>query len=86
MGQEFFSVGDPIFVTKYRTKMYRPIKSLNDALEHVQFNKDHGATAVKDYSNHNRQARQHLVEASKQLGINASESFFQSTNEFNPNC
>ena len=75
-GPRIFSVGDPIFVTKYRTKMYRPIKSLEDALEHVQFNKDHGATAVKDYSNHNRQARQHLVEASKQLGINVvSESF-----------
>ena len=75
-GPRIFSVGDPIFVTKYRTKMYRPIKSLSDALEHVQFNKDHGATAVKDYSNHNRIARQHLVEASRQLGVNIiSESF-----------
>jgi len=75
-GPRIFSVGDPIFVTKYRTKMYRPIKTLSDALEHVQFNKDHGATAVKDYSNHNRIARQHLVEASRQLGINiVSESF-----------
>ncbi len=66
-GPRIYSVGDPIFVTKYRTKMYRPITSLKDALEHVQFNKDHGATAVKDYSNHNRAARQHLVEASRQL-------------------
>ena len=75
-GPRIFSVGDPIFVTKYRTKMYRPIKTLSDALEHVQFNKDHGATAVKDYSNHNRIARQHLVEASRQLGVNVvSESF-----------
>mgnify|MGYP003313828720 FL=1 len=75
-GPRIYSVGDPIFVTKYRTKMYRPITSLKDALEHVQFNKDHGATAVKDYSNHNRAARQHLVEASRQLGINIiSESF-----------
>ena len=75
-GPRIYSVGDPIFVTKYRTKMYRPIKSLKDALEHVQFNKDHGATAVKDYSNHNRIERQHLVEASRQLGINIiSESF-----------
>ena len=75
-GPRIFSVGDPIFVTKYRTKMYRPIKTLSDALEHVQFNKDHGATAVKDYSNHNRIARQYLAEASRQLGINiVSESF-----------
>jgi hypothetical protein len=56
--------------------MHRPIKNLEDALEHVQFNKDHGAFAVKDYSNHTRSGRQHLVEASRQLGINIiSESF-----------
>ena len=56
--------------------MQRPIKSLEDAIEHVQFNKDHGARAVKDYSNHTRAARQHLVEACRQLGINViSESF-----------
>ncbi len=76
IGPRIYSVGDPIFVTKYRTKMHRPIESLEDALEHVQFNKDHGATAVKDYSNHTRGARQNLVEASRQLGINIiSESF-----------
>ncbi|MFL3050533.1 MAG: amidohydrolase family protein [Candidatus Neomarinimicrobiota bacterium] len=75
-GPRIYSVGDPIFVTKYRTKMHRPIKDLEDALEHVQFNKDHGAFAVKDYSNHTRSGRQHLVEASRQLGINIiSESF-----------
>ena len=76
IGPRIYSVGDPIFVTKYRTKMHRPIESLEDALEHVQFNKDHGATAVKDYSNHTRGARQNLAEASRQLGINIiSESF-----------
>ena len=76
VGPRIYSVGDPIFVTKYRTKMYRPIKSLEDALEHVKFNKDHGATAVKDYSNHTRAARQYLAEASRQLGINIiTESF-----------
>ena len=75
-GPRIYSVGDPIFVTKYRSKMHRPIESLEDALEHVQFNKDHGAAAVKDYSNHTRSARQHLAEASRQLGINIiSESF-----------
>ena len=75
-GPRIYSVGDPIFVTKYRSKMHREIKSMEDALEHVKFNKDHGATAVKDYSNHNRSARQYLVEASRQLGMNiVSESF-----------
>ena len=76
VGPRIYSVGDPMFVTKYRSKMHRPIKSLEDAIEHVQFNKDHGARAVKDYSNHTRAARQHLVEACRQLGINViSESF-----------
>ncbi len=75
-GPRIYSVGDPIFVTKYRTKMHRPIENLEEAMEHVQFNKDHGALAVKDYSNHTRAARQHLAEASRQLGINIiSESF-----------
>ncbi|NNE98325.1 MAG: amidohydrolase family protein [Pyrinomonadaceae bacterium] len=75
-GPRIYSVGDPMFVTKYRTKMHRTIDSLEDALEHVQFNKDHGATAVKDYSNHERSARQYLAEASRQLGVNlVTESF-----------
>ncbi len=75
-GPRIYSVGDPIFVTKYRSKMHRPIQSLEDALDHVQFNKDHGATAVKDYSNHTRAARQYLAEACRRLGMNlVSESF-----------
>ncbi|MCG8603876.1 amidohydrolase family protein, partial [bacterium] len=76
IGPRIYSVGDPIFVTKYRTKMHRSIRSAEDALEHVRFNKDHGAFAVKDYSNHTRAARQHLAAASRQLEINLiSESF-----------
>ena len=75
-GPRIYSVGDPMFVTKYRSKMHRTIDSLEDALEHVRFNKDHGATAVKDYSNHERSARQYLAEASRQLGVNlVTESF-----------
>lgn len=75
-GPRIYSVGDPIFVTKYRTKMHRSIYSLKDALEHAQFNKDHGATALKDYSNHERGARRFLAQASKQLKLNlVTESF-----------
>ena len=75
-GPRIFSVGDPMFVTKYRTKMHRTIDSMEDALEHVQFNKDHGATAVKDYSNHERSARRYLADASRKLGVNIiTESF-----------
>ena len=76
VGPRLFSVGDPIFVTKYRTKMHRPIASLADAEEHVRFNKEHGATSVKDYSNHTRAARQQLVAAARSNGVNiVSESF-----------
>ncbi|MCB0279486.1 MAG: amidohydrolase family protein, partial [Calditrichaeota bacterium] len=75
-GPRIYSVGDPMFVTKYRSKMHRQIDNLQDALEHVQFNKDHGAKAVKDYSNHERSARQFLAEACRQLGMNiVTESF-----------
>lgn len=75
-GPRIYSVGDPIFVTKYRSKMHRSIESEEDAIEQVTFNKDHGAFAVKDYSNHTRLARQQLAEACRKLGINlVTESF-----------
>jgi len=76
IGPRIYSVGDPIFVTKYRSKMHRSILDAEDAEEHVQFNKDHGAFAVKDYSNHTRSARKHLAAACRKFGINlVTESF-----------
>lgn len=75
-GPRLFSVGDPVFVTKYRTKMHRPIQSLDDALEIARFNQDHGATALKDYSNHTRKARQQLATAARMEKLNlVTESF-----------
>lgn len=75
-GPRIFSVGDPVFVTKYRTKMHRPIQSYEDALEVVGFNAAHGAKCVKDYSNHRRAARRQLAVACRELGINlVTESF-----------
>ncbi|MEQ8763748.1 MAG: amidohydrolase family protein [Planctomycetota bacterium] len=75
-GPRIFSVGDPIFVTKYRTKMHRPIQSYEDALEVVGFNASQGAQCVKDYSNHRRAARRQLALACRELGINiVTESF-----------
>ncbi len=76
IGPRIFSVGDPIFVTKYRTKMHRPILSLEDAREHALFNRDHGAVCLKDYSNHTRAARQQLAAACREAGLNlVTESF-----------
>ncbi len=75
-GPRIYSVGDPMFGTKYRSKMHRPMASAADALEQAQFNKDHGALALKDYSNHTRKGRQNLASASRQLGLNlVTESF-----------
>lgn len=75
-GPRLVSVGDPIFVTKYRTKMHRPIESYEDALEHARFNADHGAPCLKDYSNHRRAARQQLLAACRELDLNlVAESF-----------
>ena len=75
-GPRIFSVGDPIFVTKYRSKMHRSIESYEDALEHARFNADHGAPGLKDYSNHTRAARQQLAAACRETGLNlVTESF-----------
>ena len=70
MGPRLFSVGDPMFGTKYRTKRHRPNGSLDDMLEQARFNKAHGATALKDYSNHTRAARQQLAAACHAEGLN----------------
>ena len=75
-GPRIYSVGDPVFVTKYRLKMHRPIESKSDALEIARFNQEHGATALKDYSNHRRAARQQLAAAARDRGLNlVAESF-----------
>ncbi len=75
-GPRLFSVGDPVFVTKYRTKMHRPIESYEDALEVARFNADHGARCLKDYSNHRRSARQQLAAACRELELNlVTESY-----------
>lgn len=75
-GPRVFSSGDPVFVTRYRKKMYRPLDSYADALEVARFNADHGARCLKDYSNHRRAARQQLAAACRELGLNlVTESF-----------
>lgn len=75
-GPRILSVGDPIFVTTYRDRMYRPIRGLGDAMDHARYEQDHGAVVLKDYSNHRRAARQQLAAACRDLGLNVvSESF-----------
>ncbi len=70
-GARLLSVGNPIYGLRYyRPKLYRPILSLADAEEIVRFNKDHGATALKDYVQFGRAARQELYAAARKYGLN----------------
>ncbi len=70
-GARLLSTGNPIYgLREYRPKIFRPITSFNDALEIVRFNRDHGATALKDYVQFGRAARQQLYEAARSLGVN----------------
>ena len=70
-GSRLLSVVTPIFGFRgYRTGHYRPILSQTDADEVVGFNKAFGATALKDYLQFSRAARQQLYDAARRLGVN----------------
>ncbi|MGE0442109.1 MAG: amidohydrolase family protein [Gemmatimonadales bacterium] len=70
-GSRLLSVGPPIYgLRNYRPKLYRPIRSRAEADEVVRFNRDHGATALKDYVQFNRQARMDLYRSARELGLN----------------
>jgi dipeptidyl aminopeptidase/acylaminoacyl peptidase len=70
-GPRVYTVGPPIYgMIEFRPKLFRSITSFEDALEHAQYNKDHGATALKDYAIFTRASRHQLATASRQLGLN----------------
>ena len=55
--------------------MYRPFETLDEAREQLRWNRDHGATAVKDYANATRKRRHLVATAARELGLNViSES------------
>jgi hypothetical protein len=68
----FFTTGSVIFGSRRgaRLRMYRPIETLDDALEQLRWNKDHGAIAVKDYLQFTRKRRHLTATAARQLGLN----------------
>ncbi len=71
IGPRHFSTGPPIFgARRFRPRMYRSVKSLDDARDHARFNKDHGATALKDYVNFTRVRRHQITTAARELGLN----------------
>jgi WD40 repeat protein len=71
-GPRFFTTGSVIYGSRRggRLRMYRPIETLDDALEQLRWNKDHGAIAVKDYLQFTRKRRHLTATAARQLGLN----------------
>jgi len=77
VGPRFFTTGSVIYGQRRgaRLRMYRPMETLDDALEQLRWNKDHGATAVKDYAQEVRKRRHLTITAARILGLNViSES------------
>ncbi len=71
IGPRLFSVGSPMYgLRHFRPKLYRPVTSLSDAGEHVGYNQEHGATAIKDYVNFTRAVRHQIATAARELRIN----------------
>ncbi len=76
-GPRFYTTGSVIFGERHglRIRMFRPIETLDDALEQLRWNKDYGAIAVKDYVQLTRKRRQLTITAARRLGLNVvSES------------
>ena len=70
-GARLLSTGAPIYgLRAFRPKTYRPVLSYDDALDVARYNKDHGATALKDYVQFTRAARQQTLAAARSLGLN----------------
>jgi Tol biopolymer transport system component len=70
-GARLFSVGPPIYgLRTYRPRTFRPIQSQADADEVVSLNAAFGATALKDYVQFTRSARQRMYDAARRMGVN----------------
>jgi hypothetical protein len=70
-GPRLFTVASPVFGMRFfRPKLYRPIQSLADAREVVRFNKEMGATSLKDYAQFKRSERHLLATAAREMGMN----------------
>ena len=70
-GSRLFTVGSPMYGLRFfRPKLYRPLQTYESALEQVRYNKEYGATSLKDYVNFTRQVRHQLAAAARELEIN----------------
>lgn len=76
-GPRFLTTGSIIYGRREsgRLRMFRPEETLDDAREQLRWNRDHGAIAVKDYSQPTRKRRHLVATAARELGLNVlSES------------
>ncbi len=71
IGPRLYSVGAALYGSHYRLERnFRAMKSYEDVLEAVRFNKAFGATSLKDYSTPSRRARHQIATAARAEGIN----------------
>ncbi len=71
VGPRLYSVGNALYGShKHLERNYRSMKSYEDVLELVRFNKVHGATALKDYLTPSRRVRQQIAAAARAEGMN----------------
>jgi Tol biopolymer transport system component len=70
-GPRLFSTGPPMYGSRFfRPKQFRVMNTAEDIRQAVQYNKDYGATALKDYLTPNRRVRAQLVAAARAAGLN----------------
>lgn len=78
-GPRLYSVGNGLYGShNFMQHNYRVMRTYEDALEQVRFNKDFGATALKDYLTSGRRIRQQIATAARAEGLNVViEPFFE---------
>lgn len=70
-GPRIFSTGPPMYGSRlFRPKQFRVMNTAEDIRQTVQYNKDFGATALKDYLTPNRRVRAELAAAARAAGVN----------------
>ncbi len=71
LGPRLYSTGQGIYGSRFfRPKQFRYLETLDDVRQAVAYNRDRGATAVKDYLTPHRRSRHMLTAVARELGLN----------------
>jgi hypothetical protein len=71
VGPRLFATGPPMYGSRFfRPKQFRVMNTADDIRQTVQYNKDYGAAALKDYLTPNRRVRAELAAAARAAGLN----------------